>query len=259
MEFKNVILKQVGNIAVLSINRPDVLNAIDKEVLKELNFAIELISENDDIKVAVVTGEGKSFSAGADISQMINYSSEQGRSFIKKGQDVFRKIEVLEKPMIAAVNGFALGGGCELAMSCDIRIAEEGAKFGHPEVNLGIIPGFGGTQRLVRLAGRGKAKELIYTGEIIDANEAERIGLVERVVPKGKLIEEAMDLASKISSKKQIAIKYAKTVMTIGTETDIDTALEIERDAIGLCFASGEQKAPMAKFLGLNELLSDNI
>ncbi|KOA18185.1 putative enoyl-CoA hydratase echA8 [Clostridium homopropionicum DSM 5847] len=251
MNFNKIILRQENNIAILSINRMDVLNAIDTDVLLELNKAMDYISENDNINVLIVTGNGEAFSSGADISQMINYSPEQGRSFIKKGQDLFRKIEVLEKPIIAAVNGFALGGGCELAMSCDIRIAGEDAKFGYPEVNLGIIPGFGGTQRLARLVGRGKAKELIYTGEMIDAKEAEKIGLVEKVVPRENLLEEALTIARKIASKGQIAIKYAKAVMNIGIETDIDTALEIERDAIGLCFASEEQKIRMANFLGM--------
>ncbi|QGU94287.1 crotonase [Clostridium bovifaecis] len=249
MEFKSILLKEEYGIAILSINRPEVLNAINTEVLKELNKAIYYISENDDIKVVIIKGEGRAFSAGGDVVEMQGYNSEQGRDFIKKGQDVFRRIEVLEKPIIAAVNGFALGGGCELAMSCDIRIAEENAKFGHPELNLGIIPGFGGTQRLVRLVGRGKAKELIYTGEIISAKKAEQIGLVERIVPRERLMEEAMEMAVKIASKGQVAVKYAKTVMTIGIETDIDTALEIERDAIGLCFATEDQKEGMSAFL----------
>lgn len=249
MEFKSILLKEEYGIAILSINRPEVLNAINTEVLKELNRAIYYISENDDIRVVIIKGEGRAFSAGGDVAEMQGYNSEQGRDFIKKGQDVFRRIEVLEKPIIAAINGFALGGGCELAMSCDIRIAEENAKFGHPELNLGIIPGFGGTQRLVRLVGRGKAKELIYTGDIISAKEAAQIGLIERIVPQAKLMEEAMKMAEKIASKGQVAVKYAKTVMTIGIETDIDTALEIERDAIGLCFATEDQKEGMSAFL----------
>lgn len=251
LDFNKIILRQENNIAILSINRMDVLNAIDTDVLLELNKAVDYISENENINVLIVTGDGEAFSSGADISQMINYSPEQGRRFIKRGQDVFRKLEVLEKPIIAAVNGFALGGGCELAISCDIRIACEDAKFGYPEVNLGIIPGFGGTQRLARLVGRGKAKELIYTGEMINAKEAEKIGLVEKVVPRGKLLDEALTIARKIASKGQIAIKYAKAVMNIGIETDIDTAFEVERDAIGLCFASDEQKIRMADFLGV--------
>ncbi|MGY0374582.1 enoyl-CoA hydratase-related protein [Clostridium sp. JNZ J1-5] len=253
MNFKNILFKQESNVAVISINRPKVLNAINTYVLEEIETAIDNIMENDNINVLLITGNGKDFSAGADISEIINYSSEEGRMFTKKGQDILRKIEVFEKPVIAAISGFALGCGCELAMSCDIRIAEEGARFGHPEVDFGMIPGFGGTQRLTRLTGRGKAKQLIYTGEIINAKEAERIGLVEKVVSKENLMKEAMRMARKIASKGQIAIKYAKTVMTIGIETDIDIALQIERDAVGVCFASGEQKESMLRFLKSRE------
>ncbi|WP_077368932.1 short-chain-enoyl-CoA hydratase [Anaerosalibacter sp. Marseille-P3206] len=249
MEFNNLIFRREGNVGILSINRPDALNALNTEVLKELNEAVDMIENDEDIHILMITGEGRAFVAGADISEMKDMDSACAREFAKLGLSTFRKIELMEKPVIAAVNGFALGGGCELSMCCDIRIASEKAKFGQPEVGLGIIPGFAGTQRLSRLVGLGKAKELIYTADMIDANEAYRIGLVNKVVSKDELMDEALKLANKILSKGQLAVRFAKASINRGIETDIETGMAIERDLFGLCFATLDQKEGMGAFL----------
>ena len=197
-EYKNLLFENQDGIGILTMNRPKALNALNTETLSELSQLVDEIAKDDAVKVVILTGAERSFVAGADITEMLHFSSAQGRTFGKLGQATFNKIEKLTKPVIAAINGFALGGGCELAMSCDIRIASEKAKFGQPEVGLGIVPGFGGTQRLPRLVGRGKAKEIIFTGEVFDAQEALRIGLVEKVVPAEELMEAAKTMAKKI-------------------------------------------------------------
>ena len=249
MEFKNLNFKKDGNIGILSINRPDALNALNSEVLRELNEAVDVIENDADIHILIITGEGRAFVAGADIGEMKDMDSAAAREFAKLGLSTFRKIELMEKPVIAAVNGFALGGGCELSMCCDIRIASEKAKFGQPEVGLGIIPGFAGTQRLSRLIGLGKAKELIYTADMIDANEAYRIGLVNKVVSKEDLMEEVLKLANNILAKGQLAVRFAKASINRGIETDIETGMAIERDLFGLCFATEDQIEGMEAFL----------
>lgn len=249
MDFENLLFKKEGNIGILSVNRPKALNALNSATLKEINQAIDMIEKDDEIHILILTGEGRAFVAGADISEMKVLNAHEAREFAKLGSGTFRKIELMEKPVIAAVNGFALGGGCELSMCCDIRIASEKAKFGQPEVGLGIIPGFAGTQRLSRLVGLGRAKELIFTADMIDANEAYRIGLVNKVVPAEELMNEAMKLANKILSKGQLAVRFAKTSMNRGAETDIETGMAIERDLFGLCFATEDQKEGMGAFL----------
>lgn len=249
MSSDNLIFKKQGNIAILTINRPEALNALNSNLLNQLDLAIDKVIEDEDIYVAIITGQGKAFVAGADISEMKNMTSVEAREFASKGLKLFRKIETMEKPIIAAVNGFALGGGCELSMCCDIRIASERAKFGQPEVGLGITPGFGGTQRLPRLVGEGRAKELIFTTDIIDANEAYRIGLANKVVTGEVLMDTAMEMAENIASKGQFAIRYAKESINRGGEVDLDTAMSIEKNLFGLCFASEDQKEGMAAFL----------
>ncbi|HZK33270.1 MAG TPA: short-chain-enoyl-CoA hydratase [Tissierellaceae bacterium] len=249
MSSDNLIFKKEGNIAMLSINRPNALNALNSDVLKELDSAIDKVIEDEEIYVAILTGEGKAFVAGADIGEMKDMNSIEARKFAHKGLELFRKIELMEKPMIAAVNGFALGGGCELSMACDIRIASDRAKFGQPEVGLGITPGFGGTQRLSRLIGEGRAKELIFTTDIIKADEAYRIGLVNKVVSGEELMDTALEMAKNIASKAQLAIRYAKDSINKGGEVDLDTAMSIEKNLFGLCFASEDQKEGMAAFL----------
>lgn len=249
MNFENLLFKKEDNIGILSINRPKALNALNTQVLKELNEAIDMVSDDDEVHILIITGEGRAFVAGADIAEMKDMNSSEAREFAKLGSGTFRKIELMEKPVIAAVNGFALGGGCELSMCCDIRIASDKAKFGQPETGLGIIPGFAGTQRLSRLVGTGKAKELIYTADMIDAGEAEKIGLVNKVVPVDELMNEAMNMAKNIASKGQIAVRFAKSAINRGYETDIETGMAIERDLFGLCFATEDQKEGMGAFL----------
>ena len=249
MVFQNLIYRREEGIGILSINRPKALNALNTNLLTELNRAIDMACKDNEVDVLVITGEGKAFIAGADISEMKSMMAEDARDFSKLGNALFRKIELMEKPVIAAVNGFALGGGCELAMSCDIRIAGERAKFGQPEVGLGITPGFAGTQRLPRLVGIAKAKELIFTGNPIKAEEAENIGLVNKVVPQEELMNESLGLAKKISHNGQLAVKYSKAAINRGINCDLDTGSAIEVDLFGLCFATEDQKEGMSAFL----------
>ncbi len=249
LSLDNLLFKKEGNIGILSINRPDALNALNSAVLDDLNNAIDMINSDEEVYVLILTGEGRAFVAGADIGEMKGMNTTEARVFAEKGLSVFRKLELMEKPVIAAVNGFALGGGCELSMACDIRIASEKAKFGQPEVGLGITPGFAGTQRLSRLVGIGRAKELIFTCDIINAEEAYRIGLVNKVVSGEELMGVAIEMANKIISKGQLAVRYAKTAINRGMETDLDTGMAIEKDLFGLCFATEDQKEGMGAFL----------
>ena len=248
MEYKKLIIQDNGAVRVIKINNPEALNALNTGILKELDAAFTEVAEDNSILAVVLTGEGRAFVAGADISEMKSKNAIEGEIFGKLGASVFRKIELLPKPVIAAVNGFALGGGCELAMSCDIRLASAKAKFGQPEVGLGITPGFSGTQRMPRLIGMGKAKELIYTADIIDAAEAYRIGLVNHVYEPEALMEEAMKMAEKIASKAPIAVKNSKEAINRGIQTDMDSAVAIEAYLFGLCFASEDQKEGMTAF-----------
>lgn len=255
MEFKNLIFEKDGNIAVLTISRPKALNALNSETLTELNKALDVIEEDNDLYCVIVTGAGpKSFVAGADISEMKDFNTLEGRKFGILGNKVFRRIETMGKVFIAAVNGFALGGGCELSMACDIRVGSTKAKFGQPEVGLGITPGFGGTQRLARIVGLGAAKELIYTAKMIDANEAYRIGLLNKVVEPDKLMDEAKEFASTIASKAPQAVKYSKEAITRGYQCDIDTAVMYESEVFGECFSTEDQKDAMNAFVERKKL-----
>lgn len=250
MEYTKLLVEKQGAVCIVKINNPQALNALNSTVLSELDAAFTEISKDADTKVVVITGEGKAFVAGADISQMSTMNATEGKAFGEQGAAVFRKIEKLPIPVIAAVNGFALGGGCELAMACDIRIASAKAKFGQPEVGLGITPGFSGTQRLPRIVGLGKAKELIYTGGHIDAEEAYRIGLVNKVTDPETLMDETLKMANKIASNAPIAVKYSKEAINTGIQMDIDSAIAMEANLFGLCFASEDQKEGMGAFLG---------
>lgn len=249
MVYQKLIIEKQDGICVVKINHPEALNALNTAILLELAEAFDEIAHDDEIAVVVLTGEGRSFVAGADIAEMSTKNAGEGKRFGQIGAAVFRQIELLEKPVIAAVNGFALGGGCELAMACDIRIASAKAKFGQPEVGLGITPGFSGTQRLPRLVGPGKAKELIYTAAVIHAEEACRIGLVNKVVEPEALMDECMAMARTIAEKAPLAVRYAKEAINRGIETDIETGIALEADLFGLCFATADQKEGMEAFL----------
>ena len=249
MDLNSIKIYINNHICTVKINNPQNLNALNNVILQELEYEFDNIKDNDDVFVVILTGEGKAFVAGADISFMKDIDAIQAKKFSEVGSRVFRKIETLNKVVIAAVNGYAIGGGCELAMACDIRIASVNAKFGQPEVNLGIIPGFSGTQRLPRLVGLGIAKELIFTGEYISADEAYRIGLVNRVTDKENLMEETIKLAEKIIVNSKNAVINAKEAINIGIETDIDTGIAYESIVFGLCFTSKDQKEGMTAFL----------
>jgi 3-hydroxypropionyl-coenzyme A dehydratase len=277
---KYIQLEPQADIAILRINRPEALNAINVDVISELSKMIDILAADDSIRVVIITGAGeRSFCAGADISYMVNIDPMQAERYATSAQAVINKIERLEKPVIAAVNGFALGGGCELAMACDIRIASSNAKIGQPEVTIGIPPGWGGTQRLMRIVGPAKAKELIFTGKMIMADEAYQIGLVNKVVsvgpddklppeaPKGdmgkekekatevakilnkKLMDECIALAKEIAKNSFVAVKASKILINRGMDTDIETGLRLEIYGWALCFAHEDRHKMMSAFL----------
>jgi enoyl-CoA hydratase len=239
-----------NSICIITINRPDKLNALNKIVMKELDTAVDEVYGNSEIKSAIITGSGtKSFVAGADISEFLGLSAEEGKALSKQGQDLFFKIENSTKPIIACVNGFALGGGCELAMSCHFRIASENAKFGQPEVGLGIMPGYGGTQRLTQLIGKGRAMELLQSGNMIDAQTALRYGLVNYVVPQDDLLNKGKSILNIINSKAPIAIaKCIVCVNVVGKATG-NSGYELEVNSFGECFGTEDMKEGTAAFL----------
>ena len=254
-EFKNLKLEVEDEIAVLTISRPGALNALNSETLEELNAALTEIEPRDDIKVVILTGgpdkkgnEFKSFVAGADISEMVNFTAPEARAFGIRASVPFFKLTNMRQVTIAAVNGFALGGGCELAMSCDIRIGSVNAKFGQPEVGLGITPGFGGTQRLSRLVGLAKAKELIYTAKTINANEAMSIGLLNQLVEAADLTAEAEKMAQAIMKQSPLAVEASKKAINRGYEMDLVHGLEMEAEMFGALFATEDQKEGMTAF-----------
>ena len=247
MEF--VLYEQKGQYAIITINREKALNALNSAVLDELDKTLDSV-DLDQVRCLILTGAGqKSFVAGADIAEMSTLTKAEGEAFGKKGNDVFRKLETFPIPVIAAVNGFALGGGCEISMSCDIRICSENAVFGQPEVGLGITPGFGGTQRLARLVGMGRAKEMIFTCDNIDAAEAYRIGLVNKVVAKEELMETAKTMAAKIISKGSYAVSVAKAAINNGYDMDIRNAVEMEANLFGVVNDTHDKKEGMGAFL----------
>lgn len=246
----NIRAELDGAIAILTMNRPKALNALNDQTLEELDRIFTCLEGEESILGVIITGEGKGFVAGADISQMQSYKSEEGRNYANRAQALFNKIEALEKPVIAAVNGYALGGGCELSMSCDIRIASEKAVFGQPEANLGVIPCFGGTQRLPRLVGTGIAKELIYTGRQVKAEEAKSIGLVNKVVPAESLLDEAKAMLRTILEKAPMAIRYSKVAINRGMDVDMRAGLELEKDLAAITFGTEDKQEGMDAFLG---------
>ncbi|KYK28824.1 MAG: crotonase [Candidatus Proteinoplasmatales archaeon SG8-5] len=248
MGYENITVEVEENIGIITLNRPEALNALNSRMLAELGKAAAELEADNAVKVVVVTGAERAFAAGADIAEMMTMTALEGQKHGKLGQDTFAAFEDMVKPVIAAVNGFALGGGCELAMACDIRLASEKAKFGQPEVKLGVTPGFGGTQRLPRLVGRAKAKELIFTGEMIDAAEAHRIGLVNAVYPPEALMEETKKLANLIAANGEIAVSLSKRAINKGIEVDLKSGCAIEAEIFGLCFSTEDQKEGMKAF-----------
>ncbi|MDY6970956.1 MAG: enoyl-CoA hydratase-related protein [Thermodesulfobacteriota bacterium] len=250
MSYDNIIFEKQGNVAVIKFNRPKALNAINGGVLAELTDAFKNIEEDQSVRVLVLTGEGeKAFVAGADIAHMVDFSPIEGREFSRAGQEVFFRLERLPIPVIACVNGFALGGGAEIAMACDFIYASENARFGQPEIGLGIIPGFGGTQRLSRLVGKAMAKELCMTGVMISAREAKEIGLVNKVFPPERLWEETMKTADLLASKGKFSMKAIKRCIDRGLDTDMSSGCYMESDAFGMCMATPDGKEGMSAFL----------
>ncbi|WP_206460004.1 enoyl-CoA hydratase-related protein [Anaerovorax sp. IOR16] len=244
-----VVTEKKDKVAIIKINRPEAMNSLNGEVLQAISDAVDAAASDVEVEVLLFTGEGKAFVAGADIAAMSVMDEKAGNEFGTFGSAVFRKIETLEKPSIAAINGFALGGGCELSMSCDMRIASEKAKFGQPEVGLGITPGYSGTQRLPRIVGKAKAMELILTGDIITAQQAAEIGLVNKVVSPETLMDEAMALAAKITKNAPFAVRASKKAIQMGVELPMSEAIALETELFGQCFATEDQKEGMGAFL----------
>jgi len=246
----NITIQTNDGICTVKINRPQKLNAMNIDVAKEIISTFKQLEKDDNVKVIILTGEGdKAFSAGADIEYMSKISPEESERYAKLGQELTSTVENITKPTIAAVNGFALGGGCELAMSCDIRIASDNAKFGQPEVTIGIPPGWGGTQRLMRIVGIAKAKELVYTGKMIKAAEAKEIGLANHVVSQESLMEEAMSMAKTIAKNATLAVRMSKTAINKGRNADLDTGLGVELLAWRNCFSDPEREQRMTDFV----------
>ena len=244
-----VKLEKQGHVGIVTIDRQEALNALNSQVLSDLDAVIDQVAADDEIYVMILTGAGRSFVAGADIGEMKGFSSIDGKKFGVHGGGVFLKLENLSKPVIAAVNGFALGGGCELSMACDIRLASEKARFGQPEVGLGITPGFSGTQRLPRRVGVAKAKELIFSGKQIGAEEAKRIGLVNEVYAAEELLNKAVEMAKSFTANAPIAVKYSKACIDRGMQMDIDNGIALENELFAMCFATEDQKEGMGAFL----------
>jgi len=250
MEYENIIFVVENNIATITFNRPKALNALNRELMTEFSEAIGEVYQNEGIRVLVLTGSGeKSFVAGADITELATFNALQAKNLSELGHNTINKLQELPIPVIAAVNGFALGGGSEIALACDFIYASDNAKFGLPEITLGLIPGYGGTQRLPRLIGKNKAKELIFTGKMISASEAYEIGMVNKVVPSESLMKEVLKTAGMIASKGKVSIRAAKQAINSGMNSDLGTGCKIEMDAFSLCFAGEDAKEGTSAFL----------
>ena len=250
MAWNNIKVEKEQNIAILTINRPEVLNALNGETVEEIGEAMKQMETDPEVRAVIITGAGeRSFVVGADIAFMNKLTPLEARSFIRQGHKILNRIENFPKPVIAAINGFALGGGCELAMSCDIRVASEKAKLGLPEVKLGVMPGFGGTQRLTRLVNPGLAKEILLTGDQCDAQTACRIGLVNHVAPSGQLLDFCRQMAVRIAVNGPLAVQLIKEAVNEGLEMDLDKALAHEADLFGVLYATEDRKEGMTAFL----------
>ncbi len=250
MEYKNIIFQIEEQIATITFNRPKVLNALNEASLKEFSHAIDKVAEDEDIRVLILTGAGdKSFVAGADITEFLKFNALKAKIFSEMGHGIVSKLQELSIPVIGAVNGFALGGGCEVVIACDFIYASENAMFGLPEINLGIIPGFGGTQRLPRLVGKNRAKEMIFTGKMISAAEAQAMGLVNKVCVQDQLMDEVLNVAKIIVSKGKISLRAAKQAINTGMDVDLKTGCRVEIDAFAICLASPDAKEGTQAFL----------
>jgi enoyl-CoA hydratase len=250
MAYEHIIFQVEEGIATITFNRPKALNALNAALLEEFSKALDEIAADENIRVLVLTGAGdKSFVAGADITELATYNSLTAKNFAQKGHGIIVKLQQLPIAVIAAVNGFALGGGTEIAICCDFIYASENAKFGQPEINLGLIPGFGGTQRLPRLIGSNMTKELIFTGKMISAAEAKKIGIANKVVPQDQLLEEVTKTAKEIASKGKVSLRAAKQAINFGLNADLATGIHIEIEGFSMCFASSDSKEGTSAFL----------
>jgi enoyl-CoA hydratase len=250
MELKYIIYEKSGGIATITLNRPEALNAFSKEVIEEILKALEDVKADENTRVVILTGAGeKAFSAGADIKAMKGMNALKARELSLMGEKLCDALENLEKPVIAAINGYALGGGLEVAMACDIRIASENARMGQTEINIGLIPGWGGTQRLTRLIGKTKAKELIFTGKIVDAKTAEQLGIVNMVVPTEKFRETVQQFAAELASKAPVALKVAKALINKGSEISLDAAIALEREGFGVVASTEDLQEGVSAFI----------
>ena len=250
MDYKNIIFQIEEQIATITFNRPEVLNALNEASLKEFSHAIDKVAGDGDIRVLILTGAGdKSFVAGADITEFLKFNALKAKIFSEMGHGIVNKMQELPIPVIGAVNGFALGGGCEVVIACDFIYASENAMFGLPEINLGIIPGFGGTQRLSRLIGKNRAKEMIFTGKMIPAAEAQAMGLVNKVCAQDQLMDEVLNVAKIIVSKGKVSLRAAKQAINTGMDVDLKTGCRIEIDAFAICLASPDAKEGTQAFL----------
>ena len=250
MAYENIMFEKDGLVGILTVNRPKSLNALNPATIREIGACVEAVRQDPSVRCLIITGAGdRAFVAGADISAMVTMGALEGKAFCAHGLSVMRSLENLPIPVIAAVNGFALGGGTELALACDLIIAADKAKFGQPEINLGIIPGFGGTQRLARRIGLPRARELIYSGDMIDAETAYRCGLANKVVPLADLMTEAKALAQKLATKPPVAIQQAKEAINAGMDMDLENGCRFENEAFALSFATEDKKEGMTAFL----------
>jgi enoyl-CoA hydratase len=249
LDYKTIILTREENVCLLTLNRPEAMNALNDELIRELSQAIDQIAHDDQVRVLIITGGSKVFAAGGDIKAMLTFGPEQAKEYLSPVHRVFNQISELSKPTIAAICGFALGGGVELSLTCDFRIAAENSKFGFPEINLGIFPAAGGSQRLPRMVGMAQAKELMFTGDTIDAAKALQIGLVNQVVAKEQVIEKAMILAGKLAAKPPLTIKSLKESMHNVFNMDINMGLHMEIEKFSRLFATNDQKEGMTAFI----------
>jgi len=254
MTYENILFEKDGAVGILKVNRPKSINALNPPTVREIAACLAEVQQDQSIRCLIITGEGdRAFVAGADIAAMVSMNALEGKAFSALGLNTLRTLEELPIPVIAAVNGFALGGGTELALACDLIIASDKARFGQPEINLGVIPGFGGTQRLARRIGLPRARELIYSGDMIDAEAALRYGLANKVVPLTDLMSEAKALAHKLAAKPPVAIQQAKTAINAGIDMDLDNACRFENEAFALTFATGDKVEGMKAFLEKRE------